>query len=57
MNSVEQEEKDMQELRELKQRMDSSGWVMVMGMARDCADLFPAKAPHLRLVVGGRTDQ
>lgn len=56
MNSVEQEEKDIQELRELKKRMDSSGWYMVMGMARDCAEIFPAKVPHLQLVVGRRHD-
>ncbi len=57
MKSVDQDEKDMLELRDLKKRIDSNGWAMVMGMARDCAELFPAKVPHLKLVVGRRTDQ
>jgi hypothetical protein len=56
MNSSE-EEKEIQELRELRKRTDANGRKMVMGMARDCAELFPAKHPYLQLVVGSRTDK
>ncbi|MFZ6801952.1 hypothetical protein [Undibacterium sp. Di24W] len=48
---------DVKELSQLQKRIDASGWNMVMGTARDCAELFPSKQIHLQLVIGGRSDQ